>query len=38
VLLMLCVPWSLFLLWALVSAPRSNHHAPTAAGKLRVLL
>lgn len=36
VLLMLCVPWSLFLLWALGSAPRSNHHAPTSASKLRV--
>ncbi len=36
VMLMLCVPWSLFLLWALVSAPRSNHHAPTSASKLRV--
>ncbi len=36
VTLALCVPWSLFLVWALMPAPRSNHHAPTSASKLRV--
>lgn len=36
VMLSLCVPWSLFLMWALLPAPRSNRHAPTSASKLRV--